>query len=447
MIEMISVDKILHHPDNPRKDLGDLTELAESIKQSGILQNLTLVPAYFDSNGRKVEGPEEADEKLSRYYAVIGNRRLAAAKRAGLKEVPAVIRKDMDHKTQVATMLLENMQRSDLTAFEQAQGFQMMMNLGESIADISEKTGFSDSTVRRRMKLLELDQEKLKESAERGATLNDYMELEKIEDLELKDKVLETIGTNDFRWTLDKAIEDERKGKERTEIIETLEGFAERIESTTKEDRIYRNIWGLKDVEVPEDADTVDYRFIVNSYYISLYRRTPAGEAQDLKTEEEERTRKELLIQERRAKLEEISERAYKLRKDFIRDVSNSTAKKNISTIAENNIYAIVEAHGYIDYNDIINLLDYEIEIDEDEDGLHLENLINDLKKKPELYLLLTVYAKLDNSRETYYNWEGKYRINKSINRVYDLLTKLGYQMSEEEAALQNGTHELFNVE
>ena len=95
---------------------------------------------------------------------------MAASKLAGLKEVPSAVISDMDHKTQVATMLLENMQRVDLTAYEQAQGFQMMLDLGESVVGISEKTGFSESTVHRRMKLLELDQEKLKESASRGAT-------------------------------------------------------------------------------------------------------------------------------------------------------------------------------------------------------------------------------------------------------------------------------------
>lgn len=64
MIKLIDINKIHHHPDNPRKDLGDLTELTDSIKRSGILQNLTLVP---------IEGKEDE------FYAVIGNRRLAAA--------------------------------------------------------------------------------------------------------------------------------------------------------------------------------------------------------------------------------------------------------------------------------------------------------------------------------------------------------------------------------
>src|SRR5699024_9779546 len=110
---------------------------------------------------------------------------LAAAKLAGLTEVPCAIR-DMDYKTQVGTMLAENMQRSDLTVYEQAQGFQMMMDLGETVSNISEKTGFSESTVRRRTKLLELDQDKLKETMSRGATLADYAKLEEIEDLELR---------------------------------------------------------------------------------------------------------------------------------------------------------------------------------------------------------------------------------------------------------------------
>lgn len=203
MIKMIEIDKIYSHPDNPRKDLGDLTELADSIQESGILQNLTLVPWFSVGNRKEICIDEGMEDK---YTVVIGHRRLAAAKLAGLEEVPCAI-VDMDHKTQVATMLLENMQRSDLTAYEQAQGFQMMLDLGESVAGISEKTGFSKSTVRSRMKLLELDQEKLKESTQRGATLMDYAELEKIEDIELRNKVLEKVGTDDFNWSLRNAID------------------------------------------------------------------------------------------------------------------------------------------------------------------------------------------------------------------------------------------------
>lgn len=111
---------VLHaHPDNPRKDVGDVTELAESIKQNGIFQNLTVV------KGGK--GSPNADG----YTVIIGHRRLTAAARAGLTKVPCMV-VDMDDKEQLSTMLLENMQRNDLTIWEQAQGFQMMLDLGES---------------------------------------------------------------------------------------------------------------------------------------------------------------------------------------------------------------------------------------------------------------------------------------------------------------------------
>lgn len=203
MLQYIPVDKIWPHPDNPRKDLGDLTELAESIKAKGILQNLTVVPWFSDD-------PLKQEETA--YRVVIGHRRLAAAKMAGLTEVPCVV-SNMNMREQVATMLLENMQRSDLTVYEQAQGFQMMLDLGESIETISEKTGFSDSTVRRRVKIMELEQEKVKKANKRGATLMDFIELEKIRDLELKNKVLDHIGTSNFKYELKRAIDREKEQK------------------------------------------------------------------------------------------------------------------------------------------------------------------------------------------------------------------------------------------
>lgn len=72
-IVTIGLEHIHPHPDNPRKDLGDLTELAESIKKNGIMQNLTVIP--------KEGEPGE-------YITIIGHRRSAAAKLAGVTEAP-----------------------------------------------------------------------------------------------------------------------------------------------------------------------------------------------------------------------------------------------------------------------------------------------------------------------------------------------------------------------
>ncbi|MCL1924241.1 MAG: ParB/RepB/Spo0J family partition protein, partial [Defluviitaleaceae bacterium] len=223
MIQNIPIDEIATHPKNLRKDLGDLTELTESIKNVGILQNLTIIPCF--------QVKETILNENIKYYALIGNRRLSAAKLVGLLEVPCIIA-DINESEQVATMLLENMQRSDLTVYEQAQGVQMMLDLGEDMATIANKTGFSESTIRRRVKLLDLDKEKFKAAEDRGATLADYAELEKIEDINVKNKVLESIGTHNFKWELNKAIEDEENKKKKQRILKLVEYYALKVDTT-----------------------------------------------------------------------------------------------------------------------------------------------------------------------------------------------------------------------
>lgn len=187
MITNIDVTKLKEHPDNPRKNIGDVTELAESIKARGILQNLTVVPA---ENGM--------------YTVIIGHRRLAAAKQAGLTEVPCAV-VDMDYKTQLSTMLLENMQRSDLTVYEQAQGMQMMFNLGVPVAEIVEKTGFAETTVRKRLKIATLPTAQMQQAVERGGKLEDYVQIADIKDAEERRKLLKVVGTREFEFSLTRA--------------------------------------------------------------------------------------------------------------------------------------------------------------------------------------------------------------------------------------------------
>lgn len=195
-IKYIPVSKLWGHPDNPRKDLGDVTELAESIKVNGVLQNLTVVPLIGEIT-KKWDGES--------YRVIIGHRRLAAAKLAGLEELPCVV-VEMSEREQLSTMLTENMQRSDLTVYEQAQGFQMMLDMGDTVEDIAEKSGFSVTTVRRRVKLLELDKDKFKKSEERGVSLFEYMELEKLKSPERKNEMLDYIGTENFKYKLKQAM-------------------------------------------------------------------------------------------------------------------------------------------------------------------------------------------------------------------------------------------------
>jgi len=435
MIQNISINKLHPHPDNPRKDLGDLTELAESIKTQGILQNLTVVPWFSEITRVGCDFPEQ-QEKMG-YRIVIGHRRHAASKLAGLTELPCVV-VEMTPQEQVATMLLENMQRADLTVYEQAQGFQMMINFGETMNNIAEKTGFSETTIRRRVKLLELDPEKFKESANRNVTLMEYAELEQIENIVLRNKVLDSIGTQNFKYELKKAVEEEQKEKWLTKVISVLETFAEEVTERPSGHRYVKSYYASRDdeVEVPDNAEEEAYFYEISKYgYITLY-----GEPQETKEDMAEKEKRE----KERARynaLDEIANRTYGLRRDFIFDISNAKAKKNIGLVIENTIRIMVESYNSVDYEDFANFYDATTPDDGEE---NIDNLLDEIRSHPEKSLLAATYLSMDGSGEKYFNWNSQYRENEDLDRVYELLEALGYEISDEEKAMRDGTHELF---
>lgn len=204
-IVFIEAEQIYQHPDNPRKDLGDLSELSESIKKKGIMQNLTVIPGHWDD---KKEWHEDG------YTLIIGHRRFAAGKLAEVAEFPCRIVTDMDKKDQVGTMLEENMQRNDLTIWEQAQGFQMMLDLGETEDTIAEKTGFSKKTIRHRLNIAKLDYKTLMEKERQDGyqlSLTDLYELEKIKDVKTRDKILK--DSTDSRDLARRAINAQKEQK------------------------------------------------------------------------------------------------------------------------------------------------------------------------------------------------------------------------------------------
>ena len=157
------------------------------------------------------------NDDWTEFTVIIGHRRLAAAKQAGLTELPCAVVK-MTEKEQLSTMLTENMQRSDLTVYEEAKGCQLLLDLGDTVAEVAEKTGFSESKIRRRVKLCELDEEAFKESQIRQPTLQDYDRLNKIEDIEERNALLKTIGTNNFNSAIYAAEAKQERKHTRDEI-------------------------------------------------------------------------------------------------------------------------------------------------------------------------------------------------------------------------------------
>lgn len=128
-----------YQPRHPSKE-DDIEELAQSIRQVGVIQPIVVRPLDGDT-----------------YEVVAGDRRWRAAQRAGLDRVPVIIR-HIDDKTAAQIALIENLQRRDLNPIEEAQGLQRLVDeFGLSQRDVAEVVGKSISAVSRTLGLLELD--------------------------------------------------------------------------------------------------------------------------------------------------------------------------------------------------------------------------------------------------------------------------------------------------
>ena len=423
-IQYIAVEKITPHPGNPRRELGDLTELAASIKESGIFQNLTVVP--FEDG----------------YRVVIGHRRLAAAKLAGLTEVPCTV-SDMDERKQAATMILENMQRCDLTVREQAEGFQMMLDLGQTKDEISEKTGLSKSTVNCRLKLLELDRDGFIQATDRGATLSDFAELDKIKDTKVKNKLLDSIGTNNFQFELRQAVQKQHDDEQLAKWKTYLDSFATEVKSQMDYERVeWLRVYTTDPPEtIPEDADKVKYYYYLSRYDSSLLKkRVDKGKS----PEQIERERKEQERQSLSKKLSDVCDTARALRRNFVREYTgkNEHLKTLLNFFTE---HIMFHSHWVdVDEEEMAELCF--IELPEDDEQWE-ETLVAELNKlKPTKILLSYIFLlKFDSEYGMKpYDYYNKFTGSKDLEEWYSLLTELGYQMSDEEKQLLDGTHELY---
>src|ERR1700759_3518817 len=150
----VEVEKIKPNPFQPRKEFDEakLSDLARSIRQYGVIQPLTV------SRKEVTKG----DGGLAAEYELIaGERRLRAAKLAGVREVPVLIRDSFDDdKTKLELAIIENLQREDLNAIDRAKAFAKLVDeFGFKHTQIAEKVGKSREYVSNTIRLLALPEE------------------------------------------------------------------------------------------------------------------------------------------------------------------------------------------------------------------------------------------------------------------------------------------------
>lgn len=137
-VRQLPIARIRKHPLNPRRTATADAELVASVKEQGLLQPVVVAP---------VEGDDD------RYVLIAGHRRVDAFRKAGFKNIPALVRGDLlTEQLQLEAMVVENVHRKDLTVSEEADAYAQLELFGMKPAAIATATGRDSKTVRDRLK-------------------------------------------------------------------------------------------------------------------------------------------------------------------------------------------------------------------------------------------------------------------------------------------------------
>ena len=438
----IPTEKIHPHPQNPRKSIKNVDVLADSLKKNGIMQNLTVVPKE-DAKGE--------------YLVLIGHRRLEACKKAGITEVLCRIIKGLTLEEQVGRMLEENMQRDDLEIWEQAQGFQMMLDLGSTEDELVEKTGFSKQTIRHRLNLAKLDGEELKSKDESiQLTLKELYELEKVKNIDDRNEILKKAQrAGDIRLLVASYLEEKELEKKAGAAYEVLKGRFPEMEVIPISDTykrgmhtlLYSNLRDMTIDEVREKMESVEipgkayYR--INYGWIYLYSYVEP---------KEEKTEEQLKKEEERKKKKSIEDELDNMFKGIV-----SQAESKIRRIIQTEEYrrknneVLLEQLWKVALNLMIELredtmIDYAIGDEEETE----ENVMNAKKYIEGIgitgQLLILIADELEDAYSYIINYKSEYdeKNGKNMLEVCRFLEQFGLKLNEEEYQVLDGTHEMF---
>lgn len=471
-LTMLPVSAIYPHPDNPRKDVGDVTELADSIKKRGILQNLTVMPGHWITLEEMAavvkaytEGPTDELKELIEtkwsdegYTTLIGHRRTAAAKLAGISEAPCRIVYGLTKNEQISMMLEENMQRNDLTIYEQAESFQLMLDLGETVETLSDKTGFSKSTIYHRLNIAKLDQGVLKEKEDDEAfqlTLKDMYELERVEDVDERNKILSQASSSEnLKYRIEQNIRDKQREKKGEELVALLKEKG--VQQSEIDMRGYTpgyenvdsiSLWDLEDAvlpELPEDTSDLVFYHCPGSY-IAIKRKIEEPEEDDSSNKKSSELASR--IRDNTSRLNSIEKSFDEHFGEFVDMTVHGKIPVKDDLQVINSLIVIGMQMGFssFSFRSLCNCIDEHYQDYDGEDKKKVERMAQNLPVT--VYILCALHNNLTYGRSIYNSW------NNELNTEYALLvyklvmeTKhMGFVPDDDEFKLIKGTHPLFD--
>jgi len=445
-IVMLKRSQLHPNPDNPRKDLGELEELKESIREHGIMQNLTVVPMNDD---------------LEDFYILIGHRRFAASEGI-LFELPCVIAEGLTKAEQVSIMLCENMQRSDLTFMEQAHGFQLMMDLGDTVETISQKTGFSESTVKHRLEIAKLKQKSIDAAMENfQPTISDYIELEKVKDLKERSEILEEAeSSSDLRYSVEAYVNEQARKKNAKKYLELVNslGWKESKEYfySYGPDPKWEEIKELSKIDLEKEYDDsviqafaekntrpVFYRY--DGYYLTF-----AFKNAQKKEKEKKKTKQELLEEARKKNTAILNDTRTVICDRYYEFIDEIDDVKEFKELSDKQRIKFMERlfEVLVDLESHLSTFEHTYNIRSKND---LKNLKTDYKGMSDALqrLMIHVWAVLASSYSNNFvewNFTKNMKVLKGHQQLYSTLYFFGFRLNDEYKAIIEGKSDLYTA-
>ena len=215
----VSLNDIEPNREQPRKDFDEeaLSELAESIAEHGLIQPIVVKP---ETNGR--------------YSIIAGERRWRACRIAGLYEVPVVI-KDADPQELMELALIENLQREDLNAVEEALGYRSLIDsFALTQEQVAKRVGKSRTAVTNALRLLNLTEEELQALRMGAITAGHARALLSVEDEAVRRQMLELATNGSSVRELEKMATKAKKGKTSAKKVQAKPTFYSEVELSLK---------------------------------------------------------------------------------------------------------------------------------------------------------------------------------------------------------------------
>ena len=227
-LRMLPIGDLMPNPRQPRKNFNEqaLQELSESIKKNGILQPLIVSFLKPQEIQEEIKDEGQEDTTSNRFVIVAGERRWRAAQRAGLHEVPAIV-KEFDLKQRSEVAIVENIQREDLSPLELAEAYKdLVERFGYRQEDLAQTLGKNRSTITNSMRLLSLPQS-VKEKLQKGALSEGHARL--LVGLDEAEKMAESF--------VEKGV-TVRQAKKMVQNIKKTEKITEKSQKTEKNPNI-----------------------------------------------------------------------------------------------------------------------------------------------------------------------------------------------------------------